>query len=337
MQAVVEEYLARLRSAAWVLPREQAEELVAGIAEHLEQARTSGGANDEAAIRTVLDRLGEPEELVAAARAEAPPVAVPQWGRAAPERPRALHEGFAVGLLTLGSFVPVVGWLAGAVLLWTSRRWTTVHKVVGTLLVPGGPGLVLLLASMPTRTCVASISGPIVVHAPGAGADPFVSSPDAVEAQTSCSGFALSGGWGIAVLALWLLAPLIVAVWLWRSAQTAVAAEAPVVPGRGPGGWGALEVAGVVLLCVGGFVVPVVAPLVGLGLVLASSSWSARQRNIAGALVLVPLALCVLLVVLAVMTMSLVAGVELVLAFFGVALGPLAAGVYLALTLGRET
>jgi hypothetical protein len=31
-----------------------------------------------------------------------------------------------------------VGWLAGLVLLWSSRAWTTRDKWIGTLVIPGG-------------------------------------------------------------------------------------------------------------------------------------------------------------------------------------------------------
>jgi hypothetical protein len=57
-----------------------------------------------------------------------------------------VREELALIFLTVGSFVPVVGWLVGVVLLWTSRRWTTGEKLAGTLLVPRGPGAVALVA-----------------------------------------------------------------------------------------------------------------------------------------------------------------------------------------------
>ncbi|MEQ3551065.1 hypothetical protein WIS52_11335 [Pseudonocardia nematodicida] len=40
-------------------------------------------------------------------------------------------------MLMLGGFVlPVVGWLAGVVMLWTGRAWTVGEKVLGTLVWP---------------------------------------------------------------------------------------------------------------------------------------------------------------------------------------------------------
>ena len=46
-------------------------------------------------------------------------------------------SAFAVSLLTFGSIIPVVGWLAGVLLLWTGRRWRTWEKVLGTLVIQG--------------------------------------------------------------------------------------------------------------------------------------------------------------------------------------------------------
>jgi hypothetical protein len=37
-----------------------------------------------------------------------------------------------------GGFIFGFGWLAGLILLWSSRVWTTRQKWVGTLLIPGG-------------------------------------------------------------------------------------------------------------------------------------------------------------------------------------------------------
>jgi hypothetical protein len=51
---------------------------------------------------------------------------------------RGGHEWAAILLLLLGGFVFYVGWIAGLVLLWSSRVWTTREKLVGTLVVPGG-------------------------------------------------------------------------------------------------------------------------------------------------------------------------------------------------------
>jgi len=48
-------------------------------------------------------------------------------------------------LLIGGIVVPYVGWIAGVVLLWGSRTWRTVDKIIGTVAPPFGGGLSFLL------------------------------------------------------------------------------------------------------------------------------------------------------------------------------------------------
>ena len=49
----------------------------------------------------------------------------------------AAYPVLTVLMLMLGGFVlPVVGWLAGVVMLWTGRTWNTGEKWLGTLVWP---------------------------------------------------------------------------------------------------------------------------------------------------------------------------------------------------------
>ena len=64
---LVQDYLRRLEQAAAPLPRSRRAELVAEIREHIDDALLEAGAADEVAVRNVLERLGPPEEIVAAA------------------------------------------------------------------------------------------------------------------------------------------------------------------------------------------------------------------------------------------------------------------------------
>ena len=103
---------------------------------------------------TALDRLGEPEEIVAAE----------QPRPAAPADPRGTREWAAIILLLLGGFIAFVGWIVGLILLWSSRAWTTRDKLIGTLLWPGGlatgAGVALVLGAASPETCVGgSVSG----------------------------------------------------------------------------------------------------------------------------------------------------------------------------------
>jgi hypothetical protein len=137
----VERFLARLDAAAVGLPPGRREELVAEIREHLAEALavTDGG---EPAVRTVLDRLGSPDDIVAAERvgpASVGPASVGPasvgWSPAAQPSPWGGLEIAAVLLLTVGLFLlPVIGPIAGLGFAWASTRWTRREKVVATVL-----------------------------------------------------------------------------------------------------------------------------------------------------------------------------------------------------------
>lgn len=131
----VAEFRRRLQTAVRRLPRSQSEQLLEQIDSHLEEAISP--ASTEADIRAVLDRLGNPEGIAQAA-------APGQEGT--PGTP--YREISALILLTVGSvLLPLVGWLAGVFLLWTSSRWHLREKLLGTLIWPGGLGAVVFLAA----------------------------------------------------------------------------------------------------------------------------------------------------------------------------------------------
>jgi hypothetical protein len=120
------EYVERLRRAGRGLPPGRLRELLAEIEGHLAEAIDPDASDAE--VLTVLDRLGEPEAIVAA---EGPhPDELPAR--------RGTKEWAAILLLPFGGFILGVGWLAGLFLLWNSSAWTTRDKWIGTLVVPGG-------------------------------------------------------------------------------------------------------------------------------------------------------------------------------------------------------
>lgn len=126
-------FLARLRGAAAGLPPARREELVAELGEHLRDALPDGASDAE--VRSVLDRLGEPEDIVAAETDGAPRVvgAAPVQVVVQQGSPWGGLEIAAVLLLTVGLFVvPVVGPLVGLVLAWVSPQWTRREKTVAT-------------------------------------------------------------------------------------------------------------------------------------------------------------------------------------------------------------
>lgn len=138
-------YLDRLRAAAAWLPPARRDELVVEIRAHLAESLRFANDGDESAVRAALDRLGAPEDIVAAedpagagaAAAAADGRTTRRWG--------PLEIG-AVLLLTAGSFLaPVVGPIAGIALAWASPAWRHGQKVVATVLTLLPVVLVVLL------------------------------------------------------------------------------------------------------------------------------------------------------------------------------------------------
>lgn len=134
---LVRDYLGRLEAAAWQLAAERRVELASEVREHIETALAESDRRDEITVRNVLERLGPPEEIVAA-EAE-PSAATTSWGSAQPTARTAAHlrwgavEISALLLLTVGAvFVPFFGPLLGLAFVWLSAVWTTRQKLVAT-------------------------------------------------------------------------------------------------------------------------------------------------------------------------------------------------------------
>lgn len=146
---IVDSYLKRLRAKARPLPQQRREELLQQIREHLDEALPPG--SDEVEVRNALERLGDPETIVAE-----------EFDRLGIKRARAgMLEWLAVFLLVFGSWpFPFVGWTFGVILLWASRVWSTREKLIGTLVPPGGLSAVLFLAVIGASTCTSGSSYP---------------------------------------------------------------------------------------------------------------------------------------------------------------------------------
>lgn len=132
---LVDDYLRRLEAAAADLPRERRAELVGEIEEHVQAALAEAG-DDETAVRNVLERLGSPEEIAAAAR---PPEVVPERGRL---------ETAALIVLSVSFVLPGLGYLIGAGMVVASKAWDGRDKTVGLLIPPfvvlGGAVVVMI-------------------------------------------------------------------------------------------------------------------------------------------------------------------------------------------------
>jgi uncharacterized membrane protein len=143
------DYLRRLDAAAAVLPALDRDELVAQIRDHVD----AGLAPDatEADVRNLLDDLGSPEQIVAAARQENALVNL-LAADVQPPRRIPVFEIVALMVLVIGFLAtpPLIGWIPGAALVLMSRVWTWRDKLIGIalLLVPLAMLLVWVGASV---------------------------------------------------------------------------------------------------------------------------------------------------------------------------------------------
>jgi hypothetical protein len=177
------DYLRRLERAARVLPRRERDDLVADIRTHLDAGLPPDAT--EADVRNLLDELGPPEDVVAAA---------------SPDRPatrRGAREVFALVLLVTG-LPPLVGWLAGVGLLLWSPLWSARQKLLGILVWPGGYVALLGLGLVAERSCSSPAGRPAGVPDGCVSAGPSV--------------------WSVVAIVVLVLAPLVVAAYLYRAA-----------------------------------------------------------------------------------------------------------------------
>jgi len=206
LHPLARDYLKRLKKAAAILPRVRRNELIGEIESHLSEAIPAGASEAEAL--NVLERLGDPAEIVAEA-----------WTGQAPAS-TGLNERVAVPLLLVGGFLFGVGWVVGVVLLWSSRVWTLRDKLIGTLVIPGGLATtVFLFMAAAAGTGSGGGGGDCVVRTVST-----IGSREAKAVSTSndCGG---SGGGvnylGLVLLVLLVVLPILTAIYLGRRATRA--------------------------------------------------------------------------------------------------------------------
>jgi len=146
---LVRAYLQQLERALSALPQDERAVIVDEVTEHIvESLETRDAPYDPAQVRAVLDALGDPVAIATEAGSSPP---LPATGQRPPFLERR-SGGLVIVLLLLigGLVVPVLGWFAGVVMLWASRGWSTLQKLVGTLVLPGGLlGVVILGSALP--------------------------------------------------------------------------------------------------------------------------------------------------------------------------------------------
>jgi hypothetical protein len=142
---LVAAYLRDLERELADLPRARRTELLEEIGEHIDEAVAEELPSNEAEVRTLLDRIGEPADIAEEARE-----------RFGVRRRGNTLEVFAILMLTIGGLLlPILGWFIGVALLWSSPAWTQRDKLLGTLIVPGGlaPFFFAWLIPVETRSC----------------------------------------------------------------------------------------------------------------------------------------------------------------------------------------
>jgi hypothetical protein len=212
---LIDGYLARLRVAATDLPASVRDELIDDMRAHITEARARESDETDATILNILDRLGEPDAVVAEA-ARRPDV----FGSGQPSR---RPEPYRPGILEIAALVllPFL-WPVGVVLLWISPAWKTRDKVIGTVLPPGGyPGLLYLGLFLGHAVGGHSSGGSCVASGDSSGVvTQICSGPNILDIVGTVLSVAL-------VVVLWLL-PVITAAYLgirlrWGRGQQAAA------------------------------------------------------------------------------------------------------------------
>lgn len=182
MERLIQDYLDHVRRALLSLPTSRREEIIQEIAQHIAEARQALAPEDEAGLCVLLDRIGTPAQI-----ADEAGIPAPKPSRTDPWVP---------WLLLLGGFLFGIGWIVGAILLWSSRAWSTGQKLLGTLVWPGGLAAAFVLFGMPAQACSSS---------PATG--------------VHCTGTALPIAIGIPILIISLAAPVVTAFYLDRVRQ----------------------------------------------------------------------------------------------------------------------
>lgn len=205
-------YLDRLRVAARALTDDEANDLVTDISDHLREAIADQA--DEAAVRDVLDRLGTPQELVAAAGGPSAPLGA----ATVPARERGLGAVEILALVGLVGaellfwFPPVaLLWLAGLVLVAVSRVWSGRQK---------SAALAILGTGFPVAVGVLLVAAPTGVTSCSVESVATEVGPDAVVSSTVPPTCVTDGGWpdwAFTVVQVLFVVYLCAQVWtLWR-------------------------------------------------------------------------------------------------------------------------
>lgn len=135
VRSLVDAYLRQVAEALEDIPSTQRHEILDDLRAHIDEALAASPEPGEAAARTILDRLGQPEDLAREARERLD----------MPERASKPIEARQPGTFeTIAVVLTAICWPIGILLVWLSEFWRTRDKVVATLLPVLGVTLVLI-------------------------------------------------------------------------------------------------------------------------------------------------------------------------------------------------
>ncbi|MDH6127383.1 hypothetical protein [Kitasatospora sp. GP82] len=134
---LVRAYLSSVEEQATALPGARRQELLADLREHIEVALAESDTLDDNSVRRVLEQLGAPGEIAAAALAEEPGNhPVPQSSRHTSVTLCLAVVPLPVALVpVIGPFLALAATVAALVRLWKSPQWVRREKRQATLLV----------------------------------------------------------------------------------------------------------------------------------------------------------------------------------------------------------
>jgi len=206
---LIDRYLAELDKALRRVPAPRRRQIVEEISDHIAEGRSALDDEDEAGLRSLLERVGDQEAIAVEAGTDG-------LGGLARR-----GDAWVPWLLLLGGYALLVGWFVGVGLLWSSATWRVRDKVLGTFVLPGGLlSLVLLgqqgsVIACSSGVAVSPVSIPVTPRstplAPPA-------SPGVLHPLTHCvtTGFSFPLPIGIGILAVAVIAPILVAIHLER-------------------------------------------------------------------------------------------------------------------------
>ncbi len=206
---LVDRYLSELDQALRRVAAPRRRQIVEDISDHIAQGRSLLDDEDEAGVRSLLERVGEQKTIATEA------------GTDGLDDPARRGDAWVPWLLLLGGYALLVGWFVGVGLLWSSATWRVRDKILGTLVLPGGLLSLVLLGQQGSVTACSSgvaVSPVPIPVTPGSAPLAPPASPGVLHPLTHCvtTGFSFPLPIGILVLALAVIAPILVAMHLER-------------------------------------------------------------------------------------------------------------------------